>query len=174
MKKNKMEMEFEFDMNDWMEFQKNYLYNSKQFKQQKFRTRLILPVCFCILIIIDLLKSEVNPQSLIIYGIISILWIVFYPKLLFKQIFNRTKKRIEEEDHTGKVGKHKLVIDEESILYVEPEPERKIKWNEIKKIEESGSHYFLYDTDISAIIIPKNKVKGNIEQLDEIIKMNAV
>lgn len=168
-----MEIEFEFEMNDWMEFQKNYLKNSKQFRQTTIIVAAMVPVIFSLIIIIELLKGTFNPFGVIIFGVVSILWVAFYPKRLKKRTLAKTKKMIEEGDNTGILGMHKLTLNDEEIIHIEPESEQKIKWKGIKKLEESDTHYFLYNTAISAIIIPKQKVRDDIEKLDKILKSNV-
>ena len=100
------------------------------------------------------------------------MWIVFYPKRMDKTALAKTKKIIEEGDNTGILGMHKITLNDEEIIHVEPESERKIKWKGIKKLEENDTHYFLYNTAISAIIIPKQKVLNDIEKLDKKLKSN--
>ncbi|WP_422362445.1 YcxB family protein [Reichenbachiella sp.] len=42
----------------------------------------------------------------------------------------------------------------------------------MKKIEETIDYYFLYNTAVSAIIIPKKKIENDLEELDKILKTN--
>ncbi len=167
-----MKIEFNFEMNDWMEFQKHYFRNSKQFRRTKIIVATSLPLIFCAIIIFELLKGEFRPVSIIVFGLVSLLWIIFYPKRMFNRTLDKTRKMIEEGDNTGILGRHELTLNDDGIIHVEPESEQKIKWSGIKKLEESDSYYFLYNTAVSAIVIPKQKVLNNIEQLDKILKSN--
>jgi hypothetical protein len=167
-----MEIEFEFEMEDWMKFQKNYLQKSKQFRRTKIIVAAMLPFIVCLGTALDLLKGEFNSVKLIMFGGLSILWIIFSPKWLFKRTLNKTKKMMEDGDNSGILGLHKIILNDEGIIHTEPESEQKIKWSGIKKIEESDSHYFLYNTAVSAIIIPKEKILNNVDQLDKLLKNN--
>lgn len=121
-----MEIEFEFEINDWMEFQKNYLQNSKQFRRTKIIVMAMLPVIFSVIILLESLKGNFSLFGLIVYGIASVLWIIFYPKRMYKQALSKTRKMIDEGDNTGILGLHKLIFNDEGIIHIEPESEQKI------------------------------------------------
>lgn len=165
-----MEIEYDFEMNDWVEFQKNHLQNSKQFKRTKLIVSLMLPLIFSILIIFDLIKGEFNPVGWIIYSMMSLLWVLYYPKRMMNRTLDKARKMMEEGDNSGIVGHHKLILDDDGIMDIGPDCESKIKWNGIKKIVETEGYYFLYNTALSAIIIPKTKIEKGTEQLDKLLK----
>lgn len=165
-----MEIEFDFEMSDWMEFQKNFLQNSKQFQRTKLIVTLMLPMIFGMLILFDLIRERFNPVGLVVYGVISILWVVFYPKRLINRTVNKARRMMEEGDNSGIIGRHTLVLHDDGIMDIGPDCESKIKWTGIKKIVETERYYFLYNTALSAIIIPKAKIENDIEQLDKLLK----
>jgi hypothetical protein len=165
-----MEIEFNFELSDWMEFQKHFLRNSKQFKRSKLIVASMLPLAMISILTIDFLNGKFNPFMLIIFTITSILWIMFYPKRMNKRAIDRTRKMLENGDNSGILGIHKLIFNTDEIIHTQPDSEQKIKWKGIKKLEQSETHYFLFDTAVSAIIIPKQKIKGNIEQLELLLK----
>jgi hypothetical protein len=167
-----MEIEFEFEMEDWMNFQKNYLQKSKQFKRSKITVAAIFPLVVVLFTVLDLLKEEFSSVKFIFFGGLSILWIIYYPKYLLKKTLDKTKKMMEDGDSSGILGRHKIILNNEGFIHIAPESEQTIKWSGIKKIEESNSYYFLYNTAVSAIIIPKDKILNNIEQLDKLLKNN--
>lgn len=169
-----MEIEYKFDINDWMEFQKNYMKNSKQFKRSKLFITLSVPFTFGILTLLDLLKGKFNLVLFVLLALISFFWILLYPKRVDKNTFNKAKKVIEDGDNSGIIGQHKLIINDEGILQIKPDSEQKIKWRGIKKVEDLENYYFLYTSSISAIIIPKNKISNSIEELDKLIKKNII
>ena len=167
-----MELEFEFEIADWMELQKNYLKNSKHFKRTKNIVLFMLPVVFSFLIFSDVLRNKFSFISIVIYGFASLLWILFYSKYLEKRALAKTRKMIEEGDNTGIIGKHKIILQEDGITHIEPESEKRIKWSGIKRLEENNDYYFLYNTTVSAIIIPKRKVAVDLDKLNRILIKN--
>jgi hypothetical protein len=169
----KMEIEFEFEMNDWMEFNKDYLSNSKQYKSVKLIAQLILPVIFSAIIFLKDLSSVVGPTKLALLSLILLAWILYIPRFLDKRVLYRTKKMLEDGDNSGILGRHQLIISDEGILHIEPESEHNIKWNGFKKIVETDEYYFLYNTAVSALIIPKKKVH-ELEKLSGLMKKNFI
>ena len=67
-----MEIEFEFEMNDLMKFQKNYMKNSKQFRRIKIIALAMMPLIFSVIImnsfrlfVIDFFDSYDNKCQLV-------------------------------------------------------------------------------------------------------------
>ena len=168
-----MELEFDFEMNDWMEFNKDYLSNSKQYKSVKLIAQLILPVIFSAIIFLKDLSNVVGPTKLALLSLILLAWILYIPRFLDKRVLYRTKKALEDGDNSGILGRHKLIISDEGILNIQPGSEHNIKWNGFKKIVETDEYYFLYDTAVSALIIPKKKVH-ELEKLSGLMKKNLI
>ncbi|TRX66162.1 YcxB family protein [Carboxylicivirga sp. M1479] len=164
-----MEIEFKFEMMDWMALQKSYLQHSKQFRRSKLMMTALMPVVFTFLLTLDILKGEYNLLSIGILAFIAILWILFFPKYLIKSTLKRSRKLIEEGDNSAILGMHKLKFDTRGLVHTQPESEQQINWKGIIKLEESANHYFLYNTAVSAIIIPKQKISSQLTQLNEVL-----
>jgi hypothetical protein len=165
-----MKIEFNFDIEDWMEFQKNYLRNSKQVKKMKITATLMVPAIFLVLTFINLMSGRLKPAQTWVYVIASLLWILFYPRMMNRSMLKKTAKMLTEGDNSGILGKHEIDFEENWIIHKTPASEQKTKWGGIKKLEETDNHYFLYDTAISAIIIPKQKLNIDKDELDKLIK----
>lgn len=167
-----MQIEFEFEMNDWMAFQKHYLVNSKVYKQSKLIVTLLMPATFLVLILINLEKKGTNELIIlsVMGSIFSLIWILFYPKFQLKKTLQKMQKMIDEGNNKAILGKHGIELNDEGIIHTEPHAVNKINWNGIVKIDETLDYYFLYNTAISAIIIPKLKVQDQLLKLDEVLK----
>ena len=87
-----MEIEFEFKMDDWMEFQKDFLKYSKQYKRTKTIISAMFPTVFIVILLLEYLKGGFDPIKLLLYTIASILWVTFYPKRFYKTTLAKTKK----------------------------------------------------------------------------------
>ncbi|MFK8045471.1 MAG: YcxB family protein [Crocinitomicaceae bacterium] len=164
-----MEIEFDFTVNDWMEFQKNYLKNSKQFNRTKIIVTVMFPLTFFFLLVIDYAQGKFNVAGLIVLVVASVLWVLFYPKRMYKRTLGRIRKMLEDGDNTGILGLHKLQLTKKGIVHTEPNSEQKITWTGIKKMEENDTHIFLYNTAVSAIIIPKLKIQDDLKEVKEIL-----
>lgn len=169
-----MEIKFEFDINDWMGFQMHFLETSKQFKRSKIIVTYMLPAAFSIIILFDILRGKLNIVGIAIFGIISLLWVLIYPQRMTERARKRVRGIIEDGDNSSILGQHRIIFSDEGINHIEPESEQKMKWSGIKKFEENDDFYFLYNTSVSAIIIPKKKIDVDINSLDELLKSNLI
>lgn len=79
---------------------------------------------------------------------------------------------MEKGDNSGFLGLHTMSFSQEGIHDKGPQIEYKVTWEGIKKWEETEDHYFLYNTAVSAIFIPKKKIGESAKQLDEVLKMS--
>ncbi len=166
-----MEIEYKFDLVDYIEFQKNFIFNSKNFKRTKTITQLIGPVVFIFLILFEIHKNNFQLINMIILAVITVLWIYLSSKLLTKNTLKGAKKMMSRVDHSTIVGMHKLILNDDEITLIKPDSKQKVNWKEILKFEETDLHYFLYNTKNSAIVIPKYKVKDQLIELDKEIKL---
>ncbi len=163
--KDKVVLNFEFEIEDWMAFQEYHLDHSRQFKRSRQISTWSVPVLFSCLIFLDYLKGKFNTIGVIVFTVASVLWVIFYPSRLKKMTLKRILKQINNGDNSSVVGPQSLTLTETEILFEKPSSESKFDWSGIKKIKENDSHFFLYVTSISAIIIPKNKIRNEIEEV---------
>lgn len=171
MEKELFRTNFIFEMEDWMNFQLHFLYQNKTFKRTKFFSLIMIPFFFTIVLIVDILNGKFNIIGLAIYIIFSIIWLVFY-KIRFEKAYKkRIQKMLNAGDNSSLLGKHTLIFEEEYLLLIQPKTENKIKYDGIVKAEETENYYFLYDTGVSAIIVPKQKIdKADLIKLKNIIE----
>lgn len=167
-----MKIEFELDMNDWMELQRAHYSNSKQFKRTKLIVTLIMPFVCSVMLTIDAVNGKVGLVNVIVFSILSLLWVLFYPKRFVNRTIANTKKALEEGDNSGLLGNHTIVLNEEGIINTQPSTENKIQWVGIKKMLETNDYFFLYLTSVSAIIIPKRKIEKDLAELTSLLKTN--
>lgn len=166
-----MEIEFDFDVNDWEAFQKHHLQNSKQFNRTKIILTFIFPALVCAILYHNFLEDDLNLTSVFIFSTAAVLWIIFFPKRLIKRSLRNSKRMIEREDNSGILGNHKIIITNEGIEHIISGAEAKMKWSSFNNIEESVNHYFLYSSSVSALVIPKDKI-DDIDEFDKMLRSN--
>lgn len=165
-----MDIEFDFEIDDWMALHDHTLRESKQFKKSKLIVVSMMPLMMASIITIDFLRGKVNTVLVVIFTILSILWVIFYPKRMHKRAIKKTREILENGDNSGVLGKNKLTLNENGIIHSLPDSEQIIKWSGIKRLVDTETHYFLFDSAVSAIIIPKQKIENDLEQLDQLLK----
>lgn len=119
----------------------------------------------------DLISGkDVNPITVITFLIISFLWMILFPKRMSRTIEKRLNHQINEGDNSGLLGKHSITFSEDKIIAILPESEYQLNWNGIKKVVKTSDYYFLYNSAISAIIIPKLQIELSLAELDSILE----
>ena len=166
-----MVLTFDFDLEDWLALQENYLKNSPAIKLIQSIISFLLPLVLFAL----LFKYSKNypTNTMMIAGcvmlIFSIIWVFIIQKTFLKTTLVLTKKLLSSNDNSSLIGIHQLQFTDEGIEISEPGSEQKIPWNAYKKLTETEQHYFLYNTSVSATVIPKQKIDVPLHELDKML-----
>ena len=59
------------------------------------------------------------------------------------------------------LGSQKMTIGDEGIIRVTDNSTNNFKWNQFVKVSENDKNYFLYISDLQAVIISKQGLKDN-------------
>ena len=70
-----MEIQYNFEINDWMAFQAHYIKNSKQFKRTKILVAAMVPAALFTMLVLDYLKGEFNLLVFAFFTVVSVLWV---------------------------------------------------------------------------------------------------
>lgn len=81
-------------------------------------------------------------------------WIIYYPKEHKKIIANQTKKLLSEGDNSSLFGKQTMTIEDNVITVTSENGNQELKLDTIKIIKQSEDLIMLYNSSVSAIIIP--------------------
>lgn len=149
------EIAYEFEMSDWMALHSHHISHSKQYKQYFLFMKLMLPLTFLVLILKDFYLKQMSVAVITVAVILSILWLIFIPKRLKKNAEKRFLKVLNSGDNSSILGIHKIKISDEGIQVEKPNSSGFMNWSAFNKIEQTVDHYFLYNSAISALIIPK-------------------
>jgi hypothetical protein len=95
---------------------------------------------------------------------------LFVPKWVMNRMLKTTQKNLEKRDNSEILGQHTITLSEEGLTHAQQGSKDLTKWSEFSSLSESGSHYFLYNTSGSAIIIPKHKIEVDMAELDQLLK----
>jgi hypothetical protein len=151
-------MKFNYNLteDDFIKYNLFHVKNSesalKSLKMQRFLT----PVLYAIIAYVLSSFADIPfLYAFIPFLIVSILWVVFYPKYFYNRITRHTKKMVTEGKNEGLLGKHSMNLTEEGIVDSTSSGETKVHWSGIEKFKEDDSNLFLYNSSISAYIIPK-------------------
>ncbi|PAE37875.1 YcxB family protein [Bacillus sp. 7884-1] len=145
---------------DYLKFNMFHINNSesanKSLKTQRFAT----PFVYIIFAYIFANLADIPfLYALIPFLIVGILWVIFYPKYFQTRILSQTKKMIREGKNEGLLGEHTMTLSEDGIVDSNPNGETKVNWTGIIKLKEDDSNIYLYNSSVSAYIIPKRELK---------------
>ncbi|WP_246010441.1 YcxB family protein [Bacillus yapensis] len=108
--------------------------------------------------------------SFSIFGIMGILWIIFYPKYHYNFVLRQVRKMIKEGKNEGLLGDHLMTISEDGIHDANPQGETKVSWSGIQEMKEDERNLYLYNSAVSAYILPKREVL-DLEELRTILSL---
>jgi hypothetical protein len=166
-----MEVKVKLTEQDVIDFNLHHLKTSPTLKKSILIQRLIGPICFTLFIGIGYRVSTLPLWYLSsMFIIASILWYKFYPKRIEKKFKKQVNKIIEEGTNKDIFAESTIIIDEEKIVKSSEYTDNTIKWDAIEKIDICDKHIFIYNSSISAIIIPLSIFNSQDEQNEFINK----
>ena len=150
-----MQLKFNLDVDDWMEFHKYHLLTNKQFKKTKLMMTLVVPIVFGVFMYYKFQSGELIMENALMVVLMSALWVLFYPKRLIAKALGRAKSSVENSED---LGENEIEINSEKISHKHPEAATTYDWSSIKNVVETETSMFLFSSPANPIIIPKKKV----------------
>ncbi|MED4401268.1 YcxB family protein [Metabacillus fastidiosus] len=165
-----MEIKYHLTEEDYLHFNLFHIKNSKTTSRALSMQRFLTPIFFLILsYILSVFLDEPFLGLFIIFFILSILWIIFYPKYFYSLIIRQVKKMIKEGRNDGLLGDHHMIMTEEEIVDSTANSETKVTWSGIEMFKEDDDYFYLYNSSVSAYILPKRALK-DVEEIKNYIQ----
>lgn len=76
---------------------------------------------------------------------------------------------IREGKNEGLIGEHKLITTAEGITDTTSTGETKVNWSGIKSLRENSDYLYIYNSSVSAYILPKRELE-NVEVERDFLK----
>lgn len=160
-----MEIKFNLTEEDYLKFTMFHIKNSKTHNRALKTQRLMTPLLLIIMsYLFSLFDTTYFKVLLIISLVVSVLWILFYPKYFYSYIIRNTKKMLKEGKNDGLIGEHQWIMSEEGLADKTSNGESKVNWSGIKSLQEDKDYFYLYNSAISAYVLPKRATK-NVEDV---------
>ncbi|MGF1483122.1 MAG: YcxB family protein [Opitutales bacterium] len=91
---------------------------------------------------------------------LGILYVVAYPAAYERLILTKTEQ-LAEKDTSGRFGREQqLTILSEGLALDTPEGTQGLRWEQIREVIIEREHIFIYFSEINALIIPEERIKG--------------
>ena len=159
-----MNIKYNLTEEDFLHFNLFHLQNSQTAKKSLMLQRFVSPIFFIGFSYVFSNLLDVPFLGMFIpFLIISILWVIFYPKYFYNHITRNVKKMIKEGKNEGLLGKHDLNFNEDGFTEETSTGETKVKWSGVNEFKEDNEFFYLYNSSVSAYIIPKRDVANEVE-----------
>lgn len=162
-----MELKYEMTKDDYLAFNLYHAKHSKTVQNSLVMQRFLTPI---FLLILPFLFSWITGEFLmglfIIFVIISVLWVIFYPKYFYGYMEKNINKMMNEGNNKNLLGQHVFIANEDGFIEKNSVGESKVSWSSIEKVEENEDYYFLFLSTMSANIIPKRSFSNDASQED--------
>lgn len=169
-----MEIKYNLTEEDYLNFNVFHMKNSKSANKALTIQRILSPICFLVFSYFFSIISDVPfLLSFSIFLVLSILWFVFYPKYFYSHVIRHVKKMIKEGKNDGLLGEHTFIMSEDGIVDTTTNGETKVTWPGIKDFKEDHNYFYLYNTSVSAYILPKREIK-NVDELKNYLQSKII
>ncbi|WP_254842698.1 YcxB family protein [Bacillus sp. MRMR6] len=160
-----MEIKYNLSEEDYLKFNLFHVKNSETAKKSLKMQRYATPIIYIIIAYVFANLADIPfLYTFLPFAFIGGLWSIFYPKYFYNHIKRQTKKMIAEGKNDGLLGRHTMNLSEEGIVDTTANGETKVNWSGIIKYKEDDATLYLYNSSVSAYIIPKRDIP-NIEEL---------
>lgn len=165
-------MNFTYHLSEesYVQFNMHHIENSKTVQTSLNLQRFGIPFLYMIVAFILSYVSELSLAYLLtVFSILGVIWIIFYPRYFYRSVKKRTVKFIREGNNEGILGKHEMTLTEEGILDVAENRQTSCSWEGIQRVTEDDYNLYIYNTSMSAYILPKrelsqwNEIKGFVQ-----------
>ncbi|OIK08520.1 YcxB family protein [Bacillus sp. MUM 13] len=153
-----MKLIYKLALQDFLNFQMYHAANSPAVKRALLIQRFIFPIIMLALpLFID---SSIT--GWIVYAIVAAIWLIYYPKYFYGHIKRNSKKMLQEGVNGSLYGTYELTITDQEIIEKSPNGETRHNWGSIRKIVDTPSYFYIYNSNISGYIIPKSKISQDM------------
>lgn len=156
-----MEIKYILHEDDYLHFNLYHIKNSKTSMKVLKLQRYLTPLLYLIAAyIFALLTDGSYILSFSIFLTLSVLWIIYYPKYYYNHVRRNVRKFLKEGNNDGLLGEHIMVFTEDGIVDRNQTGETKVVWEGIHTFKEDEHYFYLYNSAVSAYILPKKDVEN--------------
>jgi hypothetical protein len=160
-----MDLKYNLTEEDYINFNLYHMKNSETIMKSVRNQRIFTPVFYLLFsVVFSMLMDIPFLVSFTPFFILSILWVLFYPKYLFGRAIRHTKKLIKEGRNESILGQHQMVLNDEGIVDKTTKGETKVSWSGINELKENDQYFYLYNSALSGYILPKREFE-NVEEI---------
>ena len=128
-----MKIQYNLEAEDYIHFNLFHIKNSKTALKSLNIQRYGSPIFFILVAIVFSIMGDLHLLSTLIpFLMLSILWVIFYPKLFYRHVRKNVKKMFKEGENESLLGEHTMILMGEGFVESNANGESKIKWSGIQ------------------------------------------
>lgn len=153
------EFSYELTEQQFVDFNLYHAKHSEAVKRSLTIQRFVIPIIYLMMPFVMGPIFNWSVWGLMIpFILFAALWIIFFPPYFHWNIKRMSRKMVNEGKNEGLLGTHELFIDSQGIREVTKNGETHVRWSGIEKCGEDAVNVYLYNSAMSAMIIPKKAV----------------
>lgn len=162
-----MQIEYTLTEKDYIDFNLFHLKISTTMKKSVFVQRLLGPIVYLLAIPVAHFITQISIWYwTLIFSVMSIFAYILYPRQMTKKVERKISKMLQEDENNSLLGRQVIIIDEDQLLVKTAYEEKISRWSGINKITRSDQHIFIYNSSVSAYIIP-NTAFTDVDAVDK-------
>ncbi|AYC30530.1 YcxB family protein [Paenisporosarcina cavernae] len=143
----------------YVQFNMHHIENSKTVQTSLKLQRFGIPILYLFVAIVLSRVTEMPLAYLLVgFAILGLAWILFYPRYFYRSIKKRTEKFIQEGDSKGILGTHEMTLTDEGITDISEGRQTSASWQSLQRLTEDDHNLYIYNTSMSAYILPKQEI----------------
>jgi hypothetical protein len=154
-----LEVGCEITLDDHLKFNEYHCAHSPTIRRMKLLSYALGPVTFMVVGAALSLRND-SLAGLVVFGILSVLWLIFYPKYWDHTIRKRMEKLLREGPSGMQPYQQTIRVDAEGLHAESPRGSSVTKWSAVEKVEEGESAAYLYINPVSAYMLPRRAFAG--------------
>ncbi|QTN00663.1 hypothetical protein ERJ70_16025 [Sediminibacillus dalangtanensis] len=158
-----VEVRYRLTLEDVMALQKNTLANTKLHTSRKKYAGIITSICIFVFMLLSLGRAPLTSELLLTVVLTLSYFLVFSPVydkltlLSIKRMYRKTKRH-------PMLGAYRVVISDNGLERSTDNFHDHYQWSDFEKITEDDHHFFLYLSDVFAIIIKKESDNLSLDE----------
>ena len=154
----------------YVQFNMHHIENSKTVQTSLNVQRFGIPLIYIVVAIVLSFVTEMRfIFLLLVFSILGLGWLLFYPRYFYRSIKKRTEKYIREGNNEGLLGMHEMTLTDDGIIDVTEGRQTSATWQSIQRMTEDENNLYIYNTSMSAYILPKQEL-SNWQEIKEFVQ----
>lgn len=156
-----MEVSFDVMKNHLIDFSIYNIRNSKKIMRAVNIQRFITPFMFLIFALMLGVYQNDMVKWIMIFVAIYIGWVIIYPKMYMSSVKSTLRKNLEQTNGKEElIGSCRLILTDDGIVEESNARTNTTSWGDLIRLVETEEYVFVFNTEVSAYVIPKEKFES--------------